>query len=108
MEANRRPGGQERGGLAQRPLPPDAINAQYLVKEREKPKFKPRQIVELMREGGFPRFSIYHHTKLWQERDAKREEGRYGTQLPDGSWYWYETWVEVVREHCIDNRELYT
>lgn len=71
-----------------------------LLKDAEKRKWKPKQIVALMQADGFPKFKIYHHTQLWQALDAQNPKKGYGVRLTDGQWYWYDNWVERVREHC--------
>jgi hypothetical protein len=83
----------------------DAINA--YIKEVEKEKFKPRQVVKLMKAEGFPKFGMQYHTQLWQEMDAKDPAKGYGVTLGDGQWYWYERWVDEVRRHCEANRDKY-
>lgn len=93
-------------------LPPDSeiareTNARYLIKEVETLKYRPKQIVQMIREEGFVNFNMYHHTQLWQGMDAKKAGKGFGVELPDGQWYWYQRWVDVVREHCIENRDEY-
>lgn len=76
------------------------VNAQYtVIKETERPKWLPSQIVSKMRADGFTRFGMQHHTDLWKARDAKGPGTTYGVQLAK-TWYWYEGWVEEVRKHC--------
>jgi len=76
------------------------VNAAYaVVKETEKPKRLPSEIVKLMKEEGFPDFSIHIHTELWKESDAKNPSKGFGVQVAK-TWYWYESWVERVRQHC--------
>lgn len=70
-----------------------------MIKEKEKNKLKPKQIVALMHKEGFKKFTINHHTKLWQAKKAKKNSS-YGVQLQDSSWYWYDAWIEVVRAYC--------
>jgi len=93
-------------------LPPDSeiaqeINSRYLIKEVERQKYRPGQIVAMMRAEGFPGFSMHYHTQLWKQLDAKNPAKGYGTEVADGLWFWYERWVDVVREHCIENRDAY-
>lgn len=77
------------------------------LKEVEKPKLKPGQIVALMREEGYPRFNLYHHTKLWQAANAKDPRKGLGVTLDDGAWYWYPAWVDQVRTHVQANAEQF-
>ena len=79
-----------------------------LLKEVEKAKYRPSQIAQIIREEGYPRFTISKHTDLWQTLDAKEPEKGYGVQMLDGQWYWYETWLNRAREHCQENPDRYT
>ena len=80
-----------------------AINRDYVaLKEVERPKYLPGQIVAMMRKEGFPRFSIHWHTELWRERDAKDPAKGFGVEVA-GAWYWYDRWVEEVRNYCREN-----
>jgi len=83
------------------------VNTEYaVIKEREKPKYLPSQIVKMMHNEGFPGFNMYHHTQLWKSLDAKNPGKGYGIKVVN-TWYWYERWIEVVRKHCKENRSLY-
>ncbi len=83
------------------------IDKQYWVlKQAERPKFKPGRVVQLMRAEGFTGFNMHHHTVLWQSNDAKNSSKGYGVEI-EGAWYWYEPWVDEVRKHCSANLELY-
>ena len=84
----------------------DAINKAY-IKEVEKEKFKPGKIKAMMKAEGFPKFTLHHHTKLWHSMDAKNPAKGYGVTLSDGQWYWYQRWVDEVRQHCEGNRAKY-
>ena len=76
------------------------VNAQYtVIKEMERPKFLPSEIVSKMKSEGFARFGIHHHTDLWKTKKAKDAEIKFGIQIAK-TWYWYENWVEEVRKHC--------
>lgn len=77
------------------------------LKEVEKPKLKPGQIVALIRNEGYPRFNVRHHTQLWQAMDAKAVGKAFGITLPDGSWYWYPAWVDQVRVYVRANAEQF-
>lgn len=78
----------------------------YVIKEREKKKYTPKMIVNKMKEEGYKNFSIYKHTKLWKEKQAKGNK-KYGVFLygyeDKKNWVWYESWVDVVREWCKSN-----
>lgn len=72
-------------------------------KEVEKPKYKPKAIVEMMQKEGWTDFSMTIHTSLWRDivPNARTEKTGYGTNVPGGGWFWYKKWIdEVVRPYC--------
>ncbi|MDK9700107.1 MAG: DUF3644 domain-containing protein [bacterium] len=76
------------------------INAKYaLIKETEKPKYRASQVVAIMKAKGY-QFTMYTHTSLWHELDAKNASKGYGVDVA-GAWYWYDKWVEEVENYCI-------
>ena len=80
-----------------------------VFKDREKPKYKPKRIVELMKKEGYKNFSIYKHTLIWQEMERKGVDlTQYKTKMSDGSVYWYENWVEYVKLYCAQNKTKYS
>lgn len=83
-----------------------AIN-RVLLKETEKSKYRPMQVVTKMQDDGYPSFTIAKHTDLWKALDAKDPAKGYGVEMLDGQWYWYETWINRVREHCQENANAY-
>lgn len=83
------------------------IDREYWVKQDvERPKYRPSQIVESMQSQGFINFNMHHHTLLWKKLDAKNPGKGYGVDIGN-QWFWYERWVEEVRQHCEDQRETY-
>lgn len=82
------------------------INEKYiLVKETEKKKFLPGQIVEMMQDKGFKKFKMHHFVKLWHEHDAKNPKYHYGERIAKTTWYWYENWVKEVEKYCSINEK---
>lgn len=79
---------------------------QIMLKEVERPKKLPGEIVSLMREEGYTGFNMHHHTLLWKKLDAKNPGKGYGV-LVAGTWYWYERWLDEVRKHCASNTATY-
>ncbi len=73
-----------------------------LVKAVEKRKFLPGEIVDIMKSEVHSTFSMHYHTKLWKDKDAKNPKYNYGVKVSK-QWYWYENWVEIVREYCKKN-----
>lgn len=86
----------------------DDVNRQYAaIKETEKPKYLPSQIVEMMNDEGYMHFNMYHHTELWKEHKAKDPAKGYGTLVAGKYWRWYGQWIDVVRKHCQEHRGVY-
>lgn len=88
------------------PLADDVNKAYTIIKETERPKLLPSEVVARMRKDCFPRFSISRHTDLWKSLDAKNPAKGYGAQVAK-TWYWYENWLEEVRKHCRDKAATY-
>jgi len=59
-----------------------------------------------MKKEGFPRFSMTAHTNFWKETDARNNAKGYGVKV-EGTWYWYDNWVEQIRKHCQESGDLY-
>ena len=78
----------------------EGIEKTYAVlKETEKSKYLPSEIVALMKEKGYAKFSINKHTEIWKARNAKDPKFGYGV-LISKTWYWYETLLKEVEKHC--------
>jgi len=78
------------------------IDKQYWVKkEVERKKFLPSEIVALVKAGGYARFGMTQHSELWKVNDAKNPGRGFGC-LVSKHWYWYETWVDFVRQYCSE------
>lgn len=71
-----------------------------VFKDRERPKYKPSQIVAVMKKRGFAWFNMNHHTTVRDLYDAKNPKNGFGVQLADNQWYYYENWIDKVAEHC--------
>lgn len=85
-----------------------SVNKEYVtIKETDRKKYLPGQIVKMMKKEGFSKFNMYHHVKLWKRLDAKNLDKGYGVKVAGEKWYWYERWIEEVREHCKENAESY-
>lgn len=68
-----------------------------LLKEVERPKFLPSQIVAKVKEAGYPAFGMCDHTVMAKELDARKPSKGYGVQVAN-TWYWYDNWLERVIE----------
>ena len=78
-----------------------------LLKETDRRKYRPTQVVQLIRAEGYPRFGLRDHTDLWQSLGAKEPGKGYGAEVFGGDWAWYDRWVDRVREHCAEHAEWY-
>ena len=85
----------------------EGLNKEYvLIKEKERKKHLPSNIVDAMKAKGYPNFSMYNHTSLWKLKDGKNPNKNFGVNV-EGAWYWYDSWIKVVEEHCVENKDLY-
>lgn len=84
------------------------VNAQYtVIKETEKKKYLPGEVVSIIQSEGFTKFNMHAHTSLWQSQDAKNSSKGLGVQVAK-TWYWYEPWLDLVRAHCRENAVSYS
>jgi hypothetical protein len=84
------------------------LNKSYaVVKETEKTKYLPNQVVEKMHAAGFSRFTMHNHTQLWKAMDAKNSAKGLGVVVVK-TWHWYEPWLDIVSEHCVTHASDYT
>jgi hypothetical protein len=87
-----------------------STNAEYervLLKEIDKKKYMAKDVVAKMKSEGHSRFEMVHHTNLWKGLDGKNPGKGYAGQLGT-QWYWFDSWLHVVRKHCEENRSLYS
>lgn len=75
-----------------------------VLKETEKKKFLPKEIVDLMKEKGYSKFTINKHTEIWKARGAKNPSLGYGVQVSK-TWYWYQNWVKMVEDYCAKHKD---
>ncbi len=78
-----------------------------LLKEVEKRKYLPSEIVAAMRAEGYRRFTMDSHTKLWKRLTAKDPKKNYGAIAVWPQWCWYDSWFNRVREECQQHPDLY-
>ena len=77
----------------------DTYKSYTVIKETERPKYLPKNIVSRMKDEGYAWFTQHKHTELWHAEDAKNPAHGFGVQIAS-TWYWYEPWLTFVREHC--------
>lgn len=93
-------------------MKPDSEEAReinrVLLKEVDRKRYLAKQIVEMMKAEGYPKFTQGSHTTLWQHLDAKNPAHNFGRDGEyKGMWVWYENWLQRVRAHCQENAALY-
>ncbi len=71
------------------------IDKEYWVKkESERPKFLARNVVAAVRAAGFPKFRVQpDHLNMWRAEDARNPAKGYGTAV-EGTWFWYQSWID--------------
>ena len=78
----------------------------WIKKDVEKRKFLPTTIVKEVKAQGFPKFNVPKHTEIWKREDAKNFGKGYGAYV-EGSWFWYQSWLDRVIEICAEGGETY-
>lgn len=82
----------------------EGLNKEYeIIKEREKPKFLPKAIIEQMHQKGYAKLNQYHFIQCWKKINA-RNDNKYGCWVGGKEWYWYENFIPVVEKYCKDNK----
>ncbi len=78
----------------------EGLKKEYaFIKETEKAKYLPGEIVAKMKAEGYEKFSMQRHIELWKSRDAKNPKYHYGIQIAT-TWYWYDNWLKEVKQYC--------
>lgn len=72
-----------------------------LLKDMERPKYLPSQIVARAKAAGHPGFGIFDHTILARQLDARVPGKGYGVSVAN-TWYWYDSWLEKVLEKLAE------
>ncbi len=87
---------------------PPQPGAVAFIREVDRKKYRPGQIVALMKAAGNRRFTMQSHTDLWQTKKAKDPKVGYGSPMyGNEGWGWNEKWLARVREHCAEYSEQY-
>lgn len=85
----------------------EGLNKEYvLIKDREKPKYLPKQVVDKMKAKGYKKFGMHQHTELWKNLNAKNQAKGFGVKVAT-TWYWYENWLQEVEKHCKQNENIF-
>jgi hypothetical protein len=72
-----------------------------LLKEVEKTKYLPSQVVAKVKSDGYPSFGMHDHSLLARQLDARQPAKGYGVQIAK-TWYWYENWIAKVIEKLAE------
>lgn len=81
----------------------EGVEKQYaMIRETEKRKYRPSEIVAIMNEKGYVYFSINTHINLWKSKNAKDPALGYGVEVSK-QWYWYDKWLYEVEEYCKEH-----
>lgn len=85
-----------------------AIDKAYWVKkEVERKKFLAKSVVKAVQDAGFKKFRVCpEHLEFWKSENAKAEGKGFGA-LVEGSWYWYESWVDRCIARCQSAGDRY-
>lgn len=84
------------------------LNKEYrIIRDREKPKHLPKEVIENVKAKGFKKFGMHQHTQLWKQLDARKEGKGFGTKVAN-TWYWYDNWIKEVEKYCSDHKEEFS
>lgn len=82
----------------------EGLNKEYrIIRDREKPKHLPAEIIKIMKGKGYKGFGMHQHTQLWKEKDAKNENKGFGVRVAN-TWYWYDNWIKEVEKYCLEHK----
>ena len=80
------------------------LNKEYrIIRDREKPKHLPAEVIKIMKDKGYKNFKMHQHTQLWKLLDAKNESKNFGVQVAT-TWYWYDNWIKEVEKYCVEHK----
>lgn len=86
----------------------EAKALQVLLKEVDKKRYTPSNVVTMMQGEGFPKFGMTQHSELWKSLGAKDAAKGFGKKgMYKGTWEWFEPWIDRVRAHCQEHSARY-
>ena len=87
---------------------PGEARAIAFIKEVDRKKYRPGQIVKIMRAEGYRHFTMQSHTDLWRSENARDPNLGFGSPMyGNEGWGWNDKWVAHVRAHCAEHSERY-
>lgn len=87
---------------ADSPLATELNKEYYVIKDREKQKYLPGQIVNMLKAKGYVKLNMHHFVQCWKKMNA-RKDNTYGCKFGGKEWYWYANFIPVVEEYCKEN-----
>ena len=60
----------------------------------------------MMKNEGLLKFSMHYHTQLWKSHNGRDPKYNFGVWI-SRQWYWYDNWVNEVKDYCIKNKFQY-
>lgn len=79
----------------------------WVKKEVERKKYLPKHVVEEVRKAGFSKFRIQpEHRDMWRAEDAKNPGKGHGVDV-EGTWYWYDSWIQRCIQLCTKAGDKY-
>lgn len=84
------------------------IDKEYWVKkEVERTKYRAKDVIGAVQQAGFLGFRVHpEHLRMWKAEGAKNPAKGYGVDI-QGTWYWYQSWVDRCIELCKAAGEKY-
>ena len=83
--------------------------SEIVLKTINKPRHTATRVVDHVKGKGYPKFSMYHHTNLWKQLDARNPAKGYGCKGDyKNTWVWFDNWISRVIEHCQENADQYS
>lgn len=87
-----------------------------LIKNVTQKKIKETQVVDMLKENGYPKFNKTAHQNFWKtkwgtakERNTNKGAKKYGELIMSNIWLWYESsWIPEVRNYCESNRNKFS
>jgi hypothetical protein len=79
----------------------------WVKREVERPKYRAKDIVAMVRKAGFKNFRVTpEHSRMWKRQDAKDPAKGFGVEV-QGLWFWYDSWAKRCIELCTAAGDVY-
>ncbi len=83
----------------------DDKETRVFIRKVDENRYTASQVCAAMHSEGFTEFTVHAHTKLWRDLKGKEPNKEWGKQGDyQKTWVWNDSWLQVVREHCQENR----